>query len=86
MHFWNEILLYSIAIGSAFLVIDSKDSSLNTVLVTTKNGQFEGFLVKANRKSPEAYSSVFLGIPYAEAPIGKLRFKVFFLSILFCNF
>ncbi len=64
------------------------------VRVTTRNGEIEGRVMNHNRQS----FGVYCGIPFAEPPVGRLRFQVgqkklaeavetFFvqLGIQFCN-
>lgn len=43
-------------------------------LVTTKNGKIRG-IQRVSQYSKKEYCS-FLGVPYAQPPIGDLRFKV----------
>ncbi|XP_055690675.1 juvenile hormone esterase-like [Lutzomyia longipalpis] len=46
-------------------------SLCNDVVVTCKNGSIKGKIVYGNEKAFEA----FLGVPYAEPPVGALRFR-----------
>lgn len=46
-------------------------------------GKLKG-LIKTDYKNGKYFS--FQGIPYAQPPIGELRFKVFFLLVLRNNF
>lgn len=51
--------------------------SVNTIQVTIEEGIVEGAIIE-NRYGNPYYS--FKGIPYAEPPLGDLRFKVSFYS------
>lgn len=48
------------------------------VIVDTKSGKISGLEVKSIFPDEKYYS--FLSIPYAQPPIGKLRFRVSFSS------
>jgi carboxylesterase type B len=53
------------------VIIKSNESENNAISVTIKNVKINGRKEKINGKEV----NVFLGIPYAEPPIGDLRFK-----------
>ncbi|KAF5718612.1 carboxylesterase family [Fusarium mundagurra] len=57
-----------LAIGIAWSLAGSKTSSRPRV--TVKNGTYEGIY------SPEYHQDFFLGLPYAQPPVGNLRFRV----------
>lgn len=50
-------------------------------IVDTKSGKIEGKEINSIIKNKKYYS--FFGIPYAEAPVGKLRFMVSSKIIVF---
>lgn len=62
-----------------FLAINAEDADLYRT-VETKNGQIRGIRLKTLLQNMDYFA--FRGIPYAEKPIGELRFKVktFFLQ------
>lgn len=49
-----------------------KKRHVRGIQVGTKNGCVEGFQIKCDRGPV----NIFLGIPYADPPVGELRFKV----------
>ena len=54
----------------------------DSLIISTASGKLKGILMRSEVLEPYDYLS-FLGIPYAEPPIGELRFRVrnyFFLS------
>lgn len=75
MNMW-KILTYL----TLFVVINAEDANLYRT-VETKNGLIRGIKLKTLLKSREYFA--FKGIPYAEKPIGELRFKVSRLTFPF---
>ncbi len=65
-----------VAFVIALLLIGIHVNAQDTIVVDTKNGPVRGSIVAANGHK----AARFLGIPYAEAPVGKLRFQV----LIFC--
>lgn len=57
------------------------ETEQDELLVTVKQGQLRGKKNNSNFSKKEYYS--FLGIPYAEPPIGKRRFKVHMRAMFF---
>lgn len=58
--------------------ISSAYEILKEIIRNTTNGQIRGIVVKSKYKA-----EVFFGVPYAEAPLGKLRFQVILCNLLF---
>ena len=56
-----------------FLSLAVRNMSSSTIVVETKSGLVRGY--KKNSSSGRGFFS-FRGIPYAQAPIGKLRFQM----------
>ena len=85
--FWSSdfcLVLASILLSVLSARSDTNDNVLKdevTVIVNTANGQVRGH--KAYTLFDEKIFYTFKGIPYAEPPVGSLRFKVgFYVFIL----
>jgi carboxylesterase type B len=63
--------ILSIFLLEIISVIKSEENNSNSISVTIKNGKINGKTENFDDKEV----NVFLGIPYAEPPIGDLRFK-----------
>ncbi len=61
-----------IALSITFLLTVTSVQCQQTILVETKNGQVKGTIVTVENQK----AARFVGIPYAEPPIGSLRFQV----------
>ncbi len=67
-----------VAFAIALLLIGVHVNAQDTIVVDTKNGPVRGSIVAANGHK----AARFLGIPYAEPPVGKLRFQVLMVFML----
>ncbi|XP_048339076.1 acetylcholinesterase-like [Sphaerodactylus townsendi] len=66
----SRLLLWSLSF-LVFSIPESKSSADDGTVVVTTNGAVQGKYLLAGSRSITAY----LGIPYAEPPVGKLRFQ-----------
>nr|XP_027198781.1 acetylcholinesterase-like [Dermatophagoides pteronyssinus] len=67
------VIIYVLYYGKPNSLTDGKRTKLNVnkIIVETESGKISGF----NEKIDGDQIRVFLGIPYADAPIGELRFQ-----------
>ncbi|OTF84007.1 carboxylesterase-like protein, partial [Euroglyphus maynei] len=67
------VIIYNLYYRSSISIIDPSGAKLNVqkIIVKTESGKIVGF----NQKIDDDQIRIFLGIPYADAPIGELRFQ-----------
>lgn len=77
---WQNVVYVIVVAILARAFIHFIWKSANTAIVQTESGPVHGVCETSLRHKEKFHA--FRGIPYAKAPVGDLRFKVTFISVL----